>query len=104
MVFGVKIGRVGMKNMIDPVGAAISEVGGEGLGVVLEVFGAVELEGIDKDGGDHGALWSHRLACFFKEADVPAMERPHGGNEGHRGRPVGALFQELGSGLRGLHG
>lgn len=65
---------------IDPFVLTFTEVFGEGLGVLGEVLGAVELDGVDEDGDDDGAGGADLAAGGAKEFEVAVVEGSHGGN------------------------
>ena len=69
-----------------------------------EVGRAVELDGVDEDGDDDGAVWAGGLAGEADELEMAFVECAHGGDEDAFSREGGDFLAEGCWGFDDLHG
>ena len=74
--------RLREKHVVDSLLSAVEEILVEWLRVVLQVFRAVELDGVDEDRGDDCPLRAGLFPGGAEELSMPLMKSAHGGDEG----------------------
>lgn len=104
MVGRVKVFSLGAKRVIYPFAAAAFEIILKRARVVSEVSGAIELERVNENGGDHCSCGTHRRSRCAEEAQMPFVQGSHCRDKGDGRTPVWALLAKKRGVRDGSHG